>query len=102
MNDELRTRAERNLEAMRADPDTDWPDRLLDRPGRPEPERLDLSPAEYEALRWYASGLWPRDIARVTGRTLAVVDTQLKVACRKLGAKHRGHACAIAVRERLF
>lgn len=85
---------------MRADPDSDWPDRILRKIGRVG--TTDLSSAELEVIRLYANGLHMADIARARGVEISTVKTQARTLCRRLAAKHIGHAAAIAVRQGLI
>jgi DNA-binding CsgD family transcriptional regulator len=56
---------------------------------------------ELEALRLFANGKTPDEMAMALGLRKSVVQHCLRVAARKLGARNRVHAVAIAVKNGL-
>ena len=56
---------------------------------------------ELEALRLFANGKTPDEMAIALGVRKGVVQYYLRVAARKLGARNRVHAVAIAVKNGL-
>jgi DNA-binding CsgD family transcriptional regulator len=97
MRDDLRIRANRNLEAMGSDPDSDWCDRMLDDMAN-QPETLNLSPTELRAINLASHGLGQQEAATAAGVSVQSMKTQRKYACRKLGVKGMTHAVAKALR----
>lgn len=61
-----------------------------------------LEAAELEALKLFASGKTADEIAAFLGVSKSMVMHYLRVAARKLGARNRVHAVAIAVRKGLI
>jgi LuxR family quorum sensing-dependent transcriptional regulator len=61
-----------------------------------------LEPPEREALELFASGKSSDEIAIELGVSKSLAQHYLRVAARKLGARNRVHAVAIAVRLRLI
>lgn len=61
-----------------------------------------LDAAELEALSLFASGRTADEIAAALGVSKSVALHYLRVAARKLGARNRVHAVAIAVRKGLI
>ena len=61
-----------------------------------------LDAAELEALSLFASGKTADEIAAALGVSKSVALHYLRVAARKLGARNRVHAVAIAVRNGLI
>jgi LuxR family transcriptional regulator len=61
-----------------------------------------LDAAELEALSLFASGKTADEIAAALGVSKSVALHYLRVAARKLGARNRVHAVAIAVRKGLI
>jgi len=61
-----------------------------------------LDAAELEALSLFASGKTADEIAVALGVSKSVALHYLRVAARKLGARNRVHAVAIAVRKGLI
>ena len=58
-----------------------------------------LSPRELEVLRWVAQGKSSREISVLLGITSRTVNEHVTSTVRKLSAKNRTHAVAIALRE---
>lgn len=61
-----------------------------------------LEAAELEALALFASGKSAEEIAITLGVSKSMAMHYLRVAARKLGARNRVHAVAIAVRKGLI
>ncbi len=61
-----------------------------------------LETAELEALTLFANGKSADEIAAVLGVSKSMAMHYLRVAARKLGARNRVHAVAIAVRKGLI
>ena len=61
-----------------------------------------LESAELEALTQFASGKTADEIAVFLGVSKSMAMHYLRVAARKLGARNRVHAVAIAVRKGLI
>ena len=61
---------------------------------------LDIN--ELSALRLFANGRTADEIAAELGMSKSMVQHYLRVAARKLGARNRVHAVAIAVRNGLI
>jgi DNA-binding CsgD family transcriptional regulator len=57
-----------------------------------------LSPRELEVLRWVAQGKSSREISVLLGITSRTVNEHVTSTVRKLSAKNRTHAVAIALR----
>jgi DNA-binding CsgD family transcriptional regulator len=57
-----------------------------------------LDPNEIEALRLFANGKTADEMAVALGVSKSMSQHYLRVAARKLGARNRVHAVAIAVR----
>jgi DNA-binding CsgD family transcriptional regulator len=55
-----------------------------------------LDKYEHEALRLFANGKTPAEIAHEMGVSESMANHFLRVATRKLGARNRAHAVAIA------
>ena len=61
-----------------------------------------LLEGELECLRLAGQGLTSEEIANTSRFTRETVDSYLKAAARKLGARNRAHAVAEAIRHRLI
>ncbi len=61
-----------------------------------------LLEGEVECLRLAGQGLTSEEIAAMSRFTRETVDSYLKTATRKLGARNRAHAIAEAIRHRLI
>ncbi len=61
-----------------------------------------LDELEAEALRLFASGKTADEIAVALGVSKSLATHYLRVAARKLGARNRVHAVAIAVHKGLI
>jgi LuxR family transcriptional regulator len=61
-----------------------------------------LEAVELEALALFASGKSAEEIAITLGVSKSMAMHYLRVAARKLGARNRVHAVAIAVRKGLI
>ncbi len=61
-----------------------------------------LTPREREVLAWSAQGKSAWEIGEILNLAKRTVDEHAKRAMRKLGARTRTQAVAIAIRERLF
>jgi len=57
-----------------------------------------LDPNELQALRLFANGQSAEEIALALGVGKSMAQHYLRVAARKLGARNRVHAVAVAVR----
>lgn len=68
-----------------------------------EPEgELDLSPREREVLQLVADGMSTKQAAVELGIAESTVKTYLRTIFEKLGALHRAHAVALALRHRII
>ena len=74
---------------------------LTDRPVRPEPP-YDLTPAEFETLRYLTEGYDATRIAEARGVAKRTVETQQGRVYAKLGVHSAAEAIAKAYKERLF
>jgi LuxR family transcriptional regulator, quorum-sensing system regulator BjaR1 len=61
-----------------------------------------LTQREREVLTWAAQGKSASEIAEILKITKRTVDEHTQITVRKLGAKNRTHAVAIALRERII
>jgi DNA-binding NarL/FixJ family response regulator len=61
-----------------------------------------LSPRETEVLRLIADGMSSKQVATDLGISETTVKTYLRQLFEKLGASHRAHAVALALRHRLI
>lgn len=61
-----------------------------------------LTPREREVLAWSAQGNSAWEIGEILNLAKRTVDEHAKRAMRKLGARTRTQAVAIAIRKRLF
>ncbi len=61
-----------------------------------------LDELEVEALRLFASGKTADEMAVALGTSKSMATHYLRVAARKLGARNRVHAVAIAVHKGLI
>ena len=61
-----------------------------------------LTQREREVLTWAAQGKSALEIAEILKITKRTVDEHTQITVRKLGAKNRTHAVAIALRERII
>jgi LuxR family quorum sensing-dependent transcriptional regulator len=64
--------------------------------------RPPLTLREREVLAWSAQGKSAWEIGEILNLAKRTVDEHAKTAMRKLGARTRTQAVAIAIRERLF
>ena len=107
--------AEEILGRMRADADSDWPDRLLTNIGRrplvdesairsgvAAPGRRDLSQGEVRVLEAFSRGMTAEMAAEILGVTIETVKSQLKSARYRIRAKNTTHACCEALRQGLL
>ena len=69
---------------------------LLARLFEEAPSRLPLTRAENRVLALLAEGLSSKQMASNLGRSVKTIDNQIASIMRKLGARNRGHAVAIA------
>jgi DNA-binding CsgD family transcriptional regulator len=69
----------------------------LDRAGAEK--RIQLTPREREVLTWVAQGKSAQEVGEILNITKRTVDEHVNSATRKLGAKNRTHAVAIALRD---
>ena len=102
MDKELRKRSEFNLELMRDDEESDWPNRLLHNMANVVVSPKTLAPSEIDVLFFKSYGLTSKEIAKLTHRSENTVKTHLKMASAKLAAKNTAHAVAIAMRNDLI
>lgn len=72
---------------------------LIDRFG---PQIVGLLDGEVECLRLAGQGLTSEEIAAASRFTRETVDSYLKSAAKKLQARNRAHAIALAIRHRLI
>ncbi|MBO9111765.1 MULTISPECIES: LuxR C-terminal-related transcriptional regulator [Rhizobium/Agrobacterium group] len=72
---------------------------LVDRFG---PQIVGLLDGEVECIRLAGQGMTSEEIAAASRFTRETVDSYLKSATRKLQARNRAHAIAIAIRHRLI
>lgn len=114
--DHLLKRANDNVAAMRADQESDWPDRLLSfmatMPLLTEEEvdegrsavigGLALTRAELEVLRHLAHGLNETQVTQVMRKSRDSVKSFVRQAKAKLEALSTPHAVAIAIRRGLI
>jgi LuxR family quorum sensing-dependent transcriptional regulator len=63
---------------------------------------ISLTPREREVLRWVARGKSAREVGEILHIAKRAVDEHAQTAVRKLGARNRTHAVAIAVRDGLI
>jgi LuxR family quorum sensing-dependent transcriptional regulator len=63
---------------------------------------ISLTPREREVLRWVARGKSAREVGEILHIAKRTVDEHAQTAVRKLGARNRTHAVAIAVRDGLI
>lgn len=72
----------------------------IDRPAAASPPRKmrQLDPYELEALRLFAAGRSTDEMASELGVSKSMAQHYLRIASRKLGARNRVHAVALAVR----
>jgi DNA-binding CsgD family transcriptional regulator len=61
-----------------------------------------LDPNELEALKLFANGKTAEEIAAELNVSRSMAQHYVRVAARKLGARNRVHAVALAVRLGLF
>lgn len=61
-----------------------------------------LDASELEALRLFANGRTAEEIAAALNVSRSMAQHYVRVAARKLGARNRVHAVALAVRMGLF
>ncbi|MFD6415976.1 response regulator transcription factor [Streptomyces sp. NPDC060194] len=66
------------------------------------PDLREPNSHELATLTLVAAGTSNRDIAATTGQSGAAVKAQLALVRRKLGARNRAHAVAIALRSGLI
>lgn len=76
--------------------------RLMDRVMPPEDPLAQLSPREYEVLRWIARGLSNKEIAAATALTEQTVKSYVREILSKLGVADRTQAALLAVRYGLM
>ena len=62
-------------------------------------DSLSLSPREREVLRWVAQGKSSWEIGVLLGISSRTVNEHVTSAVRKLSARNRTHAVAIALRD---
>lgn len=89
------------LARMRADRESDWPDRLLARMTRTS-YQLQLTEPEAAALTCASRGLSADEAAIILGKEPATVKDQLASSRRKLRAKNTCHAACEAIRQGLI
>jgi DNA-binding CsgD family transcriptional regulator len=61
-----------------------------------------LTDRELDALRQLAGGHTSKEIALILGVTKTAVDHAIERATHRLGASHRAHAVAVAMRRGLL
>lgn len=71
------------------------------RDGRPSPTAR-LSPVEREILEALADGLQTKDIARKLHRSVATIESYIRVLCAKFDARTRTHLVANAFRAHVL
>jgi DNA-binding CsgD family transcriptional regulator len=74
-------------------------DELVDTPESPPQSRGQLTGREREVLSVLATGATVEDISKELSLSRHTVKTHLRNAVRRLGARHRAHAIAIALRQ---
>jgi DNA-binding NarL/FixJ family response regulator len=102
LNKELSNRANRNLEHMRNDQESDWPQRLIKGMKDTKFGPKSLSPTEKDVLFHASHGLLTKEIAFKLDRSELTIKSHLRSASRKLAARNKVHAVAIALREGLI
>lgn len=70
--------------------------------GRAKSGNSSLTPREREVLTWVAQGKTGREVGEILQIAKRTVDQHVETAVRKLGARNRLHAIAIALRESII
>jgi DNA-binding CsgD family transcriptional regulator len=86
---------------MRNDAYSDWPHRLMGNIVRIQPSDI-VTPREVQVLTYLSYGMDTRATAELLGLAPSTVETHYRKAKRKLRAKTRAHAVALAIRQGLL
>jgi DNA-binding CsgD family transcriptional regulator len=99
--EEIERRNADNIEKMRNDEDSDWHHRVLETMTKRFPVTC-LTPPEKMVLQYASYGLETPHIVDLTGLSRWTVRSHFQNGQRKLLAKNRAHAVAIALRNDLI